>query len=170
MVIDANILKTMVADELAILTDERVVAHIQAFLVEPTVTIRDWDYGQEGERYPCWTVLRHLPSNTAIAYCENGFGPRSPWGLVWLEGDQRLMSIGPDSAWFTTFLQAFFDSQPASELPIWRVFKTDTITGETLPVTNEDGWKVTWEKVAAFRQSDTTNRYTCWTNIAYERE
>jgi hypothetical protein len=68
MSIDAHKLKAMVDGELAHLSDSRVVAHIRALLVEPTVTMRYWDYGREDERYACWTVLRQSASNTAIAY------------------------------------------------------------------------------------------------------
>src|SRR5205085_10543865 len=50
------------------------------------------------------------------------FGPRSPWGLVNLSGSAN-MSIGMDSAWYVSFMEAYFESMAATELPIWRVFK-----------------------------------------------
>jgi hypothetical protein len=96
MSIDAQKQTALVDGELAELSDSRVVAHIQALRGEPAITMRRWDYGREEERYPCWTVLCHSSSNTGIAYCEHGFGPRSPWGLVCLEGDESRMSIGTD--------------------------------------------------------------------------
>src|SRR5260370_7339874 len=49
--------------------------------------------------------------------------PRAPWGLVWLgdEEDERR-SIGMDSGCYSTFLDAYFESFAATELPIWRIF------------------------------------------------
>src|SRR5436309_3024032 len=137
MSIDTHKLKAMIDGELAQLSDSRVVAHIRALLVEPTVTLRHWDYGRDDEQYPSWTVLRHSASKTGIAYCEHGFGPRSPWGLVLLEGDERRTSIGMDCSWYTTFLQAFFESQAATDLPIWRVVKSEGTAGEMEAVTDE---------------------------------
>jgi len=52
----------------------------------------------------CWTVLEHQPSGTGIAYCEEGFGPDFPWGLVFLSGPH--MSMGMDSAWFASLEDA----------------------------------------------------------------
>src|SRR5262245_25590122 len=170
MSIDAHKLKAMVDSELAQLSDSRVVAHVQALLVEPTVTMRRWDYGREDERYPCWTMLRHSTSNTGIAYCEHGFGPRASCGLVFLEGDERRMSIGMDCSWYTTFLQAFFESSAATDLPIWRVFKTEGTAGEMQAISDEGEWDATWAKVMALRESDPANQYRCWTSIQYERE
>jgi len=85
---------------------------------------REWDYGVPGQTYPCWSVLNHIESNTGIAFCEFGFGPRSPWGLVMLSGAEH-MSLGMDAGWFETFLEAYFDSRAITDLPIWRVFKQD---------------------------------------------
>lgn len=170
MVIDAHELNAMVDDEVAQLSDSCVVAHIRALLVEPTVTMRRWDYGREDERYPCWTVLRHSASNTGIAYCEHGFGPRSPWGLVFLEGDEGRTSMGMDCSWYTTFLQAFIESQASTDLPIWRVFKTERTAGKMQAISEEGGWNATWAKVMALRESDPANQYHCWTSIQYERK
>jgi hypothetical protein len=54
-------------------------------------------YGPPGQKYTCWTVLEHRPSNTGIAYCEEGFGPSFPWGLIFLSGPH--MNIGMDAGW-----------------------------------------------------------------------
>jgi hypothetical protein len=165
MAVDAIKLKLMIDTELTQLTDSRVIAHIRALLVEPEVVDRQWDYGREGEQYPCWTVLKHQQSNTGIAYCEHGFGPRSPWGLVFLEG---LTSIGMDSGWFTSFVQAYFESSAATDLPIWRVFKS---TGAgSVPISEEGEWNDIWKKVMALRESDPANRYDCDTGVQYERQ
>ena len=86
-------------------------ARVEQLLVEPYVVDRQWSYG--AGKYPCWTVLEHTRSGTGIAYCDFGFGPERPWGLVWLQGDgvnTDRMGIGQDSAWFSSLEEAFIDS------------------------------------------------------------
>jgi hypothetical protein len=77
--------------------------------------------------------------------------------------------MGMDSGWFTTFLQAYFESAAATRLPIWRVVKTEN-SGVRLPITPEGGWDETWTQVMEKRQEDQTSRYDCDTSIVYERE
>src|SRR6267154_2221046 len=55
-------------------------------LIEPYVLLRYWDYGEPGQQYPCWMVLRDDHSGGEVAYCEYGFGPRCPWGLITIFG------------------------------------------------------------------------------------
>ena len=169
MPVDTDILRALVEEELARTADARVTNHIRSLLVEPKPVLRDWDYGEKGQQYLCWIVLEHHASETGIAYCENGFGPGSPWGLIGLEGSQHL-SMGMDSCWYTQFLQAFFESAVATILPIWRVFKTDLTTGARLPITPEGSWDETWKQVIERRQEDPTSRYDCDTSVVFERE
>ena len=166
MAIDTETLKALVEVELARVADTRVTTHIRSLRIEPTPTLRDWAYGVEGQQYACWNVLEHHPSNTGIAYCESGFGPGAPWGLVSLTGPD--MSIGMDSNWYTNFLQAYFESFAAAEIPIWRVFKTDP-SGGRLPITPEGGWDDTWKQVMLRREQDAVSLYDCDTSIVYER-
>jgi hypothetical protein len=165
---DALTLKALIDEELKHLSDARVLAHIRSLLVEPSVVLRDWDYDEPIEQYPCWAVLNHDPSNTGIAYCENGFGPRRPWGLVALKADTaKDMSMGMDSGWFSTLLDAYFDSYASADLPIWRVFKASA-AGIPEPITAEDTWDATWEQVNEFRKSDSTSRYDCSHSIVHK--
>ena len=100
---------SLVRKELDQITDPALLSRIRELLVTPYPIERDWDYGTVGERFTCWTVLEHSPSNTAIAYCEKGFGPSDPWGLVFLSGDH--MGIGMDSGWFSTLESAMRESK-----------------------------------------------------------
>jgi hypothetical protein len=84
--------------------DARLAERIRELLVTPYSVEREWDYGAPDERFTCWTVLEHQPSNRGIAFCSQGFGPSDPWGLVSLSGPQ--MSIGMDSAWFVSLEDA----------------------------------------------------------------
>jgi hypothetical protein len=109
MTMNVSKLDALIESELKLLADGPMLARIRKLLVEPQVSMRDWDYGEPGQKFPCWTVLKHGASNTGIVYCEQGFGPKMPWGLVWL-GGSKPQTMGPDSSWFFSFLEAFQDS------------------------------------------------------------
>lgn len=98
----------LVDQELSRLSDAKLSARIAELRVKPYRVDRAWDYGKEAITYPCWTVLEHHETNTGIAYCSDGFGPASPWGLVFLSGPH--MNIGMDSAWFASLEGAMRDS------------------------------------------------------------
>ena len=169
MPVDAETLKTLIARELGCLSDDGVKECIRRLLVEPEPVLRNWDYGKPGEQYLCWTVLDDSNSNTGIVYCKDGFGPRDPWGLVWLRSeDVTHMSMGMDSGWFSTFLDAFFDSFAAARLPIWRVFRTDSSDIRDA-ITSEGTSEATWRRVTECRQADPVSRYDCDHNIKYAR-
>jgi hypothetical protein len=158
MSIDAKTLKHLIETELARVSDDRVLTHVRAMLVEPYAVLLKWDYGEPDQRYPCWMVLSDPGSGAEIAYSEFGFGPRCPWGLV---GSKPGMDhMGMDSGWFTTFLDAFFESSTSVVLPIWRVFKVES-DGTRIAITDEAAWETTWKHVFELRNSDPTTRYDC---------
>jgi hypothetical protein len=111
----AKEVSSLVSEELKNITDIKLLARIRELLVAPYPVERDWDYGRVGERFVCWTVLEHPPSNTGIAYCSQGFGPSDPWGLVFLA--HKYMSIGMDSGWFPTLESAMRDSAAWDQNP-----------------------------------------------------
>jgi hypothetical protein len=106
--VDRKTVAELVDRELAGIRDPEVRDLVQRLRVEPCLVERDWDYGAPDERHECWTILEHRPSNTGVAYCDAGFGPGSPWGLVFLSGPH--MNIGMDSAWFATLEAAVRES------------------------------------------------------------
>jgi hypothetical protein len=112
--LDSSEIDRLVKSELARMDDERLRAAILALLVPPRREDRAWNYGPVGATFPCWIVLEHLPSNTGIAYCEQGFGPGDPWGLLFLTG--RRLSMGMESQWFVTLEDAFRQSM-ACDIP-----------------------------------------------------
>jgi hypothetical protein len=113
MQINAKRLSELIEQELANVSDTRIVWHIRGLLVSPKIELRDWDYGSPGQQYPCWIVLSDAEnSNTAIGYCEYGFGPRCPWGLLYCGDDPKHQSMGMDTGWFPTFLEAFLSPSP----------------------------------------------------------
>jgi hypothetical protein len=94
--------------ELQRIKDAKLAHRIRELLVPPYPIERAWDYGSPGEHFTCWTVLEHRPSNTGIAFCNEGFGPSYPWGLVFLDGPHT--GIGMDSGWFASLEEAMRDS------------------------------------------------------------
>jgi hypothetical protein len=154
----------LVEYELQAVTDRRVVDHIRDLLVRPEPVMRDWDYGAEGEAYACWAVLNHPRSNTSIAYCESGFGPRRPWGLVFLH-DPDSMSIGQDSGWFDSFLHAYFESSAPTDLPIWRVFERKSGPSPGLALTAESDYESTSREVERRQALNPSGRYICWQSV-----
>jgi hypothetical protein len=111
---DAKDIERLVRLELDRIEDKALVDAIVPLLVTPRLEDRGWDYGADDQTYPCWIVLEHAPSNTAIAYCAEGFGPGDPWGLLFLKGEH--LSMGMDSGWFMYFEDAFRGSM-ACEIP-----------------------------------------------------
>jgi hypothetical protein len=97
--------------EVSRIADEAARLRISELRVRPYPVEREWYYGTAGQRYTCWTVLEHPELNFGIAYCEEGFGPRRPWGFVALSGPQ--MGIGPDFEWYSSLEDALKDS------PLW---------------------------------------------------
>lgn len=110
---DAATVSQLVEEQIALIEQPELAEAIRSSLVLPRLENREWDYGEEGQTYPCWIVVEHKESNTGIAYCEQGFGPSSPWGLLFLEGSRRNM--GMDAAWFR------FLGDAVQESSIWNV-------------------------------------------------
>ena len=99
----SEILEAAIAE----IEDGEVVDAIRRFLVTPKCVMRNWDY-EDDTRFPCWIVASDPASNTAIAYCELGFGPASPWGL--LNQNSEFNEMGPDAAWYSRLEDAFRQS------------------------------------------------------------
>jgi len=105
---DAKSISELVEREILKITDAGIAQRITELLVSPYPVDRSWDYGTPDEQFTCWTVLEHPPSNTGIAFCDQGFGPSYPWGLISLSGPH--MGIGMDSGWFVSLEEAMRDS------------------------------------------------------------
>src|SRR5690606_21856079 len=53
--------------ELARITQPALVALIKELRVPTRRELRPWDYGVEDQTFPCWILLEHRASNTAVA-------------------------------------------------------------------------------------------------------
>ena len=89
------------------IADRTLLQRTAEWRVGPYPVERAWNYGAPGESYVCWTVIEHPRVNIGIAYCDAGFGPEHPWGLVFLGGPH--MSIGMDTGWFARLEDAMED-------------------------------------------------------------
>ena len=103
----------LVERELSGVQDAGLVGRIRTLLVAPYPVEREWNYGAPSQRYTCWTVLEHQPSNTSIVFCAEGFGPSYPWGLVCTSGS--AMNMGMDSAWYASLADAMRGSMAWDE-------------------------------------------------------
>jgi hypothetical protein len=108
---DRHELETLVESQLDAIKQKDLASCITDRLIVPRIENRDWDYGEPGATFPCWLCVEDPSTNTGIAYCEKGFGPTYPWGLVFLEG--QWSSIGMDSQWFVSLEEA------ARSAPFW---------------------------------------------------
>ncbi len=104
MALTSSEVTTLVEAQITRVADPQATALIRSLLVPPRCELRPWDYGAPGTEYPCWIVAEHGPSGTGIAYCEHGFGPEFPWGLLWIS--EANLSIGMDSGWFDSLEDA----------------------------------------------------------------
>lgn len=158
-----SVLSAAIEGELAALSDSRVLDHIRSLLIAPREQLRPWDYGTPNQEFPCWIVLEHKRSDTAVAFCEFGFGPKNPWGLLAL--DREHGSIGMDSGWFERFLDAYFESFAASDLEIWRVFESPGSTCQRRAVSAEGSWDHTWAEVMRLRKAHPESRFDCGQSV-----
>jgi hypothetical protein len=124
----------LVQQQLDSIQDLLVKEAITALLVEPTCLEREWDYGYEGQTYPCWAIAEHVASNTLFVYCEYGFGPRTPFGMVFLSGPN--LGMGMDSSWYTSLEAVFYESFAGVPVPIWSVIRWQSQDDSRLIATN----------------------------------
>jgi len=99
----------LVDSELAASADPRVHMVFGRLRIAPRSELRPWPYPPP-EKLECWIVMEDSESRTAIAYCSAGFGPKCPWGLLWMGSSGRPQHIGDDSQWFATLAMAVRDS------------------------------------------------------------
>jgi hypothetical protein len=104
----ADDIRGIVETEIAKISQPDLVALIRKLAAPIRCEQRGWDYGKPNEEYPCWIFAEHPESNTAFAYTEHGFGPSSPWGLLFIKGPP--MSMGMDSGWFVSLEDLFRES------------------------------------------------------------
>ena len=115
MLLSASDVQHLVETELARIQDPVALARIRELRVMPYAVKREWDWATPpGQMFACWTVLEHPESNTAVAYCPDAYGPRTPWGLVFISGPYAPL-MGMDAAWYATLEEAVKESMAWNE-------------------------------------------------------
>ena len=84
----------LIKSELAKIADPRTAA-LNAVLTPPLLLSLKWGYGNPGEQYRCWLVGLSPNGSDRLVYCEKGFGPSYPWGIVGIADDW----MGMDCQW-----------------------------------------------------------------------
>ena len=100
--------QTLLEKEIEHIPHQEMREAIERHRVKLRIENREWDYSKEYKTYPCCIVLEDPITNTAIAYCEEGFGPANPWGLLFIKGQH--MNMGMDAAWFSCIEDAVRES------------------------------------------------------------
>ena len=95
---DSDHIRTLVAQQLAIVSDPARREALTSLLVEPRAEEREWDYGAPGQHYPYWVVAEAQARGVILVYCEHGFGPESPWGFLFTD-EPEFATLGMDSQW-----------------------------------------------------------------------
>lgn len=156
----------LIRDDMKALHDARVVSHVASLLVSPPRRLQlGWVYGSAGEEYEGFLVLNHPRSSTAIVYCQYGFGPEAPWGMIFNDrGSPPSMDMS--DGWFPRFMDTYFQSQAATDLAIWRVKERKPGQGSTW-LSCELPCDEAWRRVIERRQAAPDCYYDCEHAIMY---
>ena len=102
-------LQSLLALQLSFVEDPLRRKALESILVIPREERREWDYGILEERYPYWVVAEEPLRHIILVYCDQGFGPRSPWGFLFTD-DPDFNTLGMDSQWCWYLEEAFVRS------------------------------------------------------------
>jgi hypothetical protein len=94
----------ILVSEISKIAQPDLITTIESRRITPRSEIRDWDYSPKDAQYECWVCVEDISSKSCVAYCQEGFGPTYPWGLLELHGDNA--SLGMDAQWYRTLEDA----------------------------------------------------------------
>jgi hypothetical protein len=100
-----------VTTELAQFSDSGLRSALGGFLIEPRLEIRSWDWSRDPIELPTWVIAESSRYDYGIVYSDRGFGPESPWGLVF----SSAKNFGADYCWYSSLQAAFADSRLLEE-------------------------------------------------------
>lgn len=110
MVIGRDEIVALTARELALIEDPARCSALAAILVEPRVEEREWLYSRDPVRYPYWVVAESVEQKILLVYCEQGFGPSFPWGVLYTGDHPMDQTLGMDAQWNWYLEEAFWRS------------------------------------------------------------
>jgi len=110
--IGSDEVKALVARQAAVVADATRREALRGILLPvPRREERDWEYGEAGERFPYWVVAESPARGIILVYCEQGFGPESPWGFLFVDAPTEAeRTLGMDSQWHRNLEGAFVHS------------------------------------------------------------
>jgi hypothetical protein len=88
-------IQRLVDAELSIVVELSRREALRATVIHPKAVRLKWNYGKPGQQFQCWVAARSENSQQYIVYCDQGFGPAYPWGIVGASED----SMGMDGQW-----------------------------------------------------------------------
>lgn len=103
MKLDSELIQNLVEEQISGIKDNDRQSALRAIIVDPYVELREWDYA-ENTKYQCWIIAKPKNDDHVFAYCNEGFGPNTPWGIIKKDSNG---SMGPDACWHT-FLEDLF--------------------------------------------------------------
>jgi len=95
----ADQISSLVRQELDHITDPTLLNQICELLVTPYPVEQDWDYGDVGERFTCWTVLEHPGGLVRLTLEALYFYQANTWELEWIAVGSRLWNQLCAKAW-----------------------------------------------------------------------
>jgi hypothetical protein len=105
---DREAIQKLVEEQTIGIADQELCNELRRHLVEPQRQDREWNYGEAPATFPCWLVATFPAANCGIVYCEQGFGPAYPWGILSLTD----VHLGSDDCWHVSLEHAFRCSPP----------------------------------------------------------
>lgn len=117
-------IERLVREQLEGIKKDSVRSEIEKLLVPPSRHMRNWDYGQKGQQFPCWTVARDSERGIDYLYSYLGFGPEHPWGHASTDDPW----FGMDSKWHGSLGDVHLDSLQVGTL--FTLFAT--VTGSSV--------------------------------------
>jgi hypothetical protein len=106
-----NEVRDLVEAELSRVGNAGEVRGIDAFLLDPRMEMRFWDWGETPREYPVWVVAESSRYDYGIVFSDYGFAPDRPWGLVFLS----RRNFDADYCWYSTLPDAYRDSRLLEE-------------------------------------------------------
>ena len=102
---------SIVAQQMSSIQNTEIVDALRSFLVPPRLEMRVWDWTKERLEFPTFVVAESQRYNYGIVFSDNGFGPDSPWGLVF----SSARNFDADYCWYATLEEAFLESRLSEE-------------------------------------------------------
>jgi hypothetical protein len=100
-------IQLLTENELRKIASPHIVEGLRAFLIEPRLEMRSWDWHKPMADYTVWIVTESRQYDYGIAFSDYGFAPERPWGLIFLSHS----NFDADYCWCPTLEEAYKESR-----------------------------------------------------------